>query len=146
MKVILLKDVSGLGRADDIKEVADGYARNFLFVKNLAIQASPKAAQTIAEKHSKEHKAAAAELSSLQALAGRVDGAEVELREKASSAGVLYAAVTANKIATTLQKMGFKVEPEQVKIKPFKEIGTYAVKLKFAHGLEADVTVHIQAI
>jgi ribosomal protein L9 len=59
---------------------------------------------------------------------------------------VLYAAVTPSKIANALSKMGFKVEAEQVITKPLKEIGTFPVKLKFSHGLEADISIIIQAL
>lgn len=147
MKVVLLKKVPGLGNSDDIKDVAEGYARNFLFPKHLAVQASDKAVAEINARHRRLAKEAEHDLKNVQHLAERVDGAEVELKEKTNNDGVLYAAVTAIKIATQLRTMGFAVTPEHVVLKkPLKEIGTTPVKLRFGHGLEAEISVHIVSL
>lgn len=147
MKVVLLKKVPGLGNSDEIKDVAEGYARNFLFPKHLAVQASDKAVAEIDARHRRLAKEVEQDLKNAQHLAERVDGAEVELKEKANEAGVLYAAVTVAKIAAQLRMMGFAVSPEHIVLKkPLKEVGTASVKLRFGHGLEAEISVHIVSL
>lgn len=145
MKVILLKKVPGLGDIDDVKEVAEGYARNFLFPRHLAVQASPKAMQDVEAHHKKIAKEAEQELRSEQSLAERVDGYELEIAERANEKGVLFAAVTAEVVAKALSKAGFAVDKKQLGMKPIKEVGTYGIKIKLKHGLEADVTVIVVA-
>jgi large subunit ribosomal protein L9 len=146
MKVILLKAIKGLGQQDDIKEVAEGYARNFLFPNNLAVQATEKGVRDVSEAKKRVAKKSEEELHYQQSLAGQLDGVEVEVIEKANEKGVLYAAVTQQKISAALKKMGFEVGPTQIQIKSLKNIGNFPVKIKFGHGLEAEVTVIIQNI
>lgn len=141
MRVILVHDVKGIGRAEELKDVADGYARNFLFPHNLAVPASQKAIVSLQAKHTKIKKEAQADLQREQALAGRLDGYELELREKANGQGVFYAAVTASKVAQALSKAGYAVEASQVSMKPIKQPGTYRIKVIFTHGLEASITL-----
>lgn len=146
MKVILLQKVTGLGDIDEVREVAEGYARNFLFPRHLAVQASPSALQTLEAKQRREAKVAERELQDQQALADRVDGRGVELVEKANQKGQLYAAVSAQRLSEALQKMGFAVDRKQLIMKPLKQIGAHRVAIKFSHGLEAEITVIITAI
>ncbi|SRR3989338_8044053 len=143
MKVILLQNVPGLGRADDIKEVAEGYARNFLFTRHLAVPASEKAADDLAVRRKKAAKEAERDLTFQQKLAEKIDGQEIEIKEKASGGGHLYAAVTAVTVAEAMRKAGVRVESGQIVMKPIKESGTFPVKIKFRHGLEANVSVLI---
>lgn len=143
MKVILLQNVSGVGRADDVKEVADGYARNFLFARHLAVPASEKATKDLAMKHKKAARESERDLSIQQKLAEKIEGQEIELKEKVSEGGHLYAAVTNVKVAMALEKAGYRVDSEQIIMKPLKEAGTFPVKIKFQHGLEATISVLI---
>jgi len=146
MKVILLRKVPGLGDIDDVKEVAEGYARNFLFPKHLAAQASSQATRDVDTRREKEKRIAEQDLHEQQALAGRIDGLEAELKERANDRGVLYAAVTAQKLAQALQRLGYKVDPKQIFMKPLKELGNHSVHIKFRHGLEAEITVLVNPL
>lgn len=143
MKVILLQNVPNLGKADDVKEVSDGYARNFLFPRHLAVQASSKSLQDMAAHQTKVKKDVEKDLQRVQALAARLDGVEINMTEKANDKGVLYAAVTITKLADKLKSLGYAVDKDQVKAKPFKEAGSHKAKVVFGHGLEADFTVNI---
>lgn len=145
MKVVLLQKVPDLGNLDEIKEVADGYARNFLFPKHLAVQASAQVLAQRSAKHKRLAKEVENELHTEQSLAARVDGLEIEIKEKASDKGQLYAAVTATRIANELKKMGLAVNKEQIIGGPFKEAGEYPVKIKFRHNLEVEITVIVLA-
>lgn len=146
MKVILLKKVSGLGNVDDVKEVADGYARNYLFPNNLAVQATSFSEKERENRKERLVKKAVTDLNVQQQLASELEGLEIEILEKANENGVLYAAVSPQKIVKSLQKLGYKVTPEQVQAKPIKEIGEKRVVLKLGHGLEAEITVIIQPL
>lgn len=145
MKVILLKKIPGLGEADQIKEVADGYARNFLFPNHLAVQATPSSAKELAEKKKRVEKKSVQDLEAQQKLAGQIDGLEVEISEKTNGNGGLYGAITPQRISKSLSKMGFSVKPEQIVTKPLKLTGSFPVTVKLGHGLEAEITVIIEA-
>ncbi|MBI2444120.1 MAG: 50S ribosomal protein L9 [Candidatus Magasanikbacteria bacterium] len=146
MKVILLQPVAGLGESDEIKEVADGYARNFLFPRHLAVLASEQAVQDLAARQKKAAREAERDLREQQQLAGKVDGEEIEISERASAKGQLYAAVGPARVAQALAERNLPVAPEQIAMKPIKEAGTYPVKIKFRHGLEAEVIVIINTV
>lgn len=143
MKVVLLENVSGLGRADDIKEVADGYARNYLFPHHLAVPASGKIVSDIERRHTKQNKLAENELKEQQSIAERMDGIEIEIKAKANEQGVLYAAVGADIIAQALVKRGYGVAAKQIVAKALKTVGSHSVRVRFSHGLEVTITVTV---
>lgn len=142
MKIILLKDVSGLGKRGEIKEAADGYARNFLLPENLA---QPATAENIAKfKHQAEEKTrmAVKDLLSAEKLAAKIDGQILELKTKANTEGRFYAAISAAAIAKRMKDKGFDIKKEQVLLaEPIKEAGEYAVKINLNHNLEAEINI-----
>jgi len=143
MKVILIQNVEGLGKTDDVKEVSDGYARNYLFAKNLAVTATKKILEDLQGRKTKASKNDEIDLREQQSLADRLEGWEVNLKEKANESGLLYAAVGPQKISEALHKAGFNVDKNQITVKPIKEAGEYKAKIKFRHGLEAEITVTV---
>src|SRR3989338_8101064 len=120
MKVILLEKVPGLGKMDDIKDVADGYARNFLFPNHLAVQASSQGAQEVAVRRKKEASNAESELQQTQHLAEELEGFELEVTAKANERELLYAALTPVKIAELLNAKGFKLVKTNIITEPLK--------------------------
>jgi large subunit ribosomal protein L9 len=145
MKVILLKDIPKLGRMDEIKEVSDGYARNYLFNRNLAVPATTQAVKNIKTKSKKKEKDQEKDLKAQQDIAAKLDGYELNIVEKVSESGSLYAAISTNRIVTELKKLGFEVNKKQIKIQPIKEIGEYNFKIKLGHGLESDIKLTVAA-
>lgn len=147
MKVIFLQDVSGTGKKGEVKEVADGFARNFLLSKNLAKMASRQALQELEQKAAQEKKQMEQELKENQQWARQLDGVELEAREKTTKAGGLYAAVDGKKIAALIKaELKVAIDPKQVKLKtPIKAAGEHQVIIEFGHGLEAVVTVRVAA-
>jgi large subunit ribosomal protein L9 len=145
MKVILIADVPGLGRIDDIKDVSDGYAANFLFPRHLAVLASSKAVKDLSDGRRRKEKEAEHELRDLQSLASRLDGLALQFTEKINEAGLLYAAVGPQKIVDVLNKMGLAITKNQILGKPLKEPGDYEVAVKLKHGLEAKINVTINS-
>ena len=146
MRIILIQNVPGLGKIDEIKEVSDGYARNFLFAKNLAAPATPRMLADLAGRAHRKVKASEQELHQQQIMAGRLDGLEVALREKAEKNGALYAAVGPQKVSEALAKLGFKINKDQIIMNPAKEAGEYKAKIKFRHGLEAEISVIVSKL
>ncbi|MFA7315053.1 MAG: 50S ribosomal protein L9 [Candidatus Magasanikbacteria bacterium] len=143
MKVIFLKDVKGTAKKGDIKEVSDGYARNFLMKQNLAIMATDFEIDKLTKQDKKKTKQMEVELESQQKIAGRLDGEEIEIIAKVSNTGTLYAAINSTKLAQAIKKqLSVIVKPEQIKLEePIKDIGEYDIHISFNHGLEADIRV-----
>lgn len=146
MKVILLEKVLGLGDIDAIKDVAEGYAKNFLFPRHLAVLASPKALADLKSAQHRKEKEAETDLREMQSLASRLDGLALTLTEKTNEAGFLYASVGPQKIADTLAGQGFNISKNQVLMKPIKETGEFPVVVKLRHGLEAKLSVIINPL
>jgi large subunit ribosomal protein L9 len=143
MKVIFLKDIPGTGKKGEVKEVASGYASNFLFPRNLAKPATSNALTDLKAQEEKKVKQMEEELKECQRVAGLIDGGEIEVFEKTNDQGTLYSAVNGQKVAQEIKKqLGGTVESEQVIFrKPIKELGEHEVLIKFPHGLEAEVRV-----
>jgi len=142
MKVILLKDVEKLGKKGDIKEVADGYARNFLIPEKLAVLASKSEIARLEEQKEIETRQAEEELARYQETATQMDGLELEIPVKIDEDGKLFGAVNANQISEKLQEKGFEIKKGQVKLEePIKEIGEHEVIVELPHNLEARVKV-----
>jgi len=142
MKIILLKDVEKLGKKFDVKDVADGYARNFLLPKGLAKQATEAAIKQLEIEKKAAELAAEMDLKVVEEAVVGLDGQEIEIKVKASEDGKLYGAITPVKIVKILKEKGFDVKKSQVKLAaPIKEIGEYDIVLELAHGLEAKVKI-----
>lgn len=140
MKVILLQDVENLGKKFDVKEVADGYARNFLIFKNLAKPATSSALAEIEKLREREVQVAEEDLKLTQELASQIDGSEIEIKAKAGEDGKLFGSITPQKIVQVLEKQGYKIDKSQIKLESsIKEIGEYNISIGFNHGLEAQV-------
>lgn len=145
MKVVLLKDVPSTGLKGDIKNVADGFAHNFLFPNHLAISATPKVLAEEDAKTKKKSKIMVQELEDAQKFAAKIDGGEITLKEKASESGKLYSAVGPIKIAQEIKRqLGADIKASQISTEhPIKEYGEHRALIKFSHGLEAEVSVTV---
>lgn len=144
MKVILIQDVENLGKQGDIKEVAKGYARNFLLPKKIAKLATKKAIEELEKDKELETKKAEKELKNIQELVSKVDGQEIEIQVKTKDAGKIYGSITPFKISQILKNKGFDVKKNQIKLSdPIKKIGGYPIIINFDHGLEAEIKLII---
>ena len=145
MKVILLQNVPGTGEKGDIKDVTDGYARNFLIKKNLAKPATTDIVNKLQAQEKKKAKLMEGELKESQQVTSKIDGAEIEILAKTSDGGKLCSAVGAAKIAQEIKRqLGYTIKPGQIELKKaIKECGEFEVKIKFPHGLEADLQVRV---
>ena len=143
MKVVLKQDVKGTGKKDELVNVSDGYARNFLFPRGLAVAADAAAMSDLrAKTEAKEHHKAV-ELDKAMALASSIDGKSVKIEAKAGSAGRLFGKVTSKEVADELKKQ-FKVDVDKRKIElecDIKAFGTYNAVVKVHPGVSASVKV-----
>lgn len=141
MKVVLLKDVDKLGREGEVKEVAEGYARNFLIPQNMAKAASDQAVREVEAKRAKKESSDQAELEETQKLAEQLDGRELFIKVKEKD-GTLFGSVNEKTIAKTFADEGTKIDASCVKLaEPIKEVGDYEVRIDLPHGLEANIKV-----
>ncbi|MBI2577784.1 MAG: 50S ribosomal protein L9 [Candidatus Wildermuthbacteria bacterium] len=142
MKVVFLKDVKSLGKKFQVKEVAEGYARNFLFPKGLAKPATPEVIQWIDMQKDILAQKAEEELKKAQELASQLDDLEVVMAMKVGDEGQLFEAVTSQKVADRLKEMSYSVKKEQIRLeKPIKELGEFGIKVVLDHNLEANIRV-----
>ena len=142
MKVILLKDIEKLGKKYEVKEVADGYARNFLIRRGLAKPATEKLIKWAEEQRKLAIKKAQEQLKKVQKLASQLDGQEIEFVVKVGKQGELFESINQMKIAKKLKEMGFDIKKTQVELeKPIKEMGEFPVKVNLDQGLEAEIRV-----
>ncbi len=146
MKCILLADVKGLGKKDDIVEVQDGYARNFLLKKKLACEANADNMNKNKLKKGAEAEHARRELEEARKNGKLLDGKTVTLAVKTGEGGRLYGAVTAMDVAEAIKKAGFDVDKKNIVIKnPIKAIGTYEVTAKLHTQVSVKVNVEVVA-
>ena len=144
MKVILLQDVEKVGKKFDVKEVASGYARNFLLARNLAKQVTPEALEWLEMQKELLSQKSEEELKRVQELASGLDDLEVPLQVKVGEEGQLFESINAQKISERLREMRYDVKKSQIKLKePLKETGEFPVKIALDHNLEAEIRVII---
>ena len=146
MEVLLLKDIEQLGEAGEIKRVANGYARNFLIPRGLAVIATPGAVKQVELQLESDARREAKELDEAQALAQALDGRTVTFQARAGESDRLYGSITNANIADALSEQA-EQEVDRRKIEmeePLKELGTHAITIRLAPGAEAKVTVVIE--
>lgn len=142
MKVILLENVPNVGKKFEIKEVTEGYARNFLFSKRLAQPATKEALEWLKAQQDLLEQRAESELKKVQELTSRLDDIEIPITVKVGDEGQLFESINAQKIAEHLKKMGHDVKKTQVRLgAPIKELGEFPVRVVLDHNLEAIVRV-----
>jgi large subunit ribosomal protein L9 len=145
MKVIFLQDVKGTAKKGEIKEVADGYARNFLLAKGLACEANAKNMSDLAgKKASEQHKADVAKQEALDTAAALKDK-KVICKAKAGQGGKLFGAVTAGNVADVIkEQLGIVIEKKKVSLSSeIKAFGTYTAEIKLLAGVSQKITVEV---
>lgn len=145
MKVVLLQDVKDLGKKEEIVNVSDGYARNFLFPRKLAVEATDGRLREIADKKSAEKNRKDKELQVAKELADKLSKVEVYIKTKAGEHGKLFGSITGKDIADAI-KAQHKIELDKKKIvmhDPIKSVGSYQVEVKVYPEVSAKVNVKI---
>ena len=146
MKVILLKEIPTLGRAGDVKGVADGYARNFLIPRKLAEPATEENIKTLGRRAVEMTRNEERERAEFQALAGKLHAAELRFALKVGGKGRAFGSITAQDVAEKLAERGIKIEKDWIELKQgIKTAGEHGVKIKFPHQIEGEIKVVIEA-
>ncbi len=147
MKVIFLKNVKGVANEGDVKDVKEGYAKNFLFKQKLALEATPANMKAHEEKLESLKEQEKLKIAEAKALAEKLKAAKIEFNQKAGDTGRLYGAVTSQEISDALVKIGIHIDKKLFDIKePIKEAGTHTVKVNIYKEVKSQLTVVINAI
>ncbi len=144
MKVVLLADVKGTGQKDDLVNVSDGYARNYLLPRKLAVVADSKVLNELKTKNeAKEHKRLQ-EIEEAKHLASLIDKKDIYVEAKAGTSGRLFGAITSKEVADALnQQFNVTVDKKKVEMDDIKQIGVYDAVVKMAGGISASVRVNV---
>lgn len=146
MKVVLLKDVKGTGKKGEIKEVSDGYAKNFLFKTGAAKVADNSAIsenknKQVANAYHKEQ-----EVQAAKALQKEINGKQIKLKIKCGENGKTFGSVTGKEIADALEKLGFAIDKKKVELKePIKALGSYQVSIRVYPEIVAKINLEVIA-
>ena len=145
MKVILLCDVKGSGKKDDILNVSDGYARNFLFPKKWAVEATPGAVKEIERKRANEEKLERERRDAAQKVADSIRGKMITLKVKCGAQGRLYGSITNQEIADALkEQFGVEVEKRRIECEPIRQTGDVIIEVKVYSGISANMKLRVE--
>src|SRR5579872_1903897 len=148
MKVLFKKDVADVARAGQVKDVADGYARNFLIPRGLAVAATSAALKQVADVQAVAARHAAEEEKTAGELKDRLEAQPIVIEAKAGSQGRLYGSVTTADVASAIQKqLGASVDRRELEIaEPVRQVGSYAVSARLHRAVTATLTIEVRAV
>jgi len=146
MKIVLLKDISNLGKRGDIKNVSDGYGRNFLLRNRLADILTPSTEKRLKLEHEKQEKIVAELKESSELLKKKIENLNLIFEVKVGESGRAYGSVTPLKILSELKKQGITLKKEQIPSKPIKTLGNSKVTVKLHPDIEATLNIMIKSI
>ncbi|MBR5540026.1 MAG: 50S ribosomal protein L9 [Clostridia bacterium] len=144
MKVILKQDVKGQGKAGQLVQVSDGYARNFLLPRGLAIEADAQAMNDLRNKESAQQHHKAVEKQAAEAAAKTLSDKIVKITARAGQNGKLFGSVTTKEVAQALKEQyGVELDKRKIVMADAKAFGSYQAELKFNQGVTAKITVMV---
>lgn len=146
MKVILLQDVKSVGKKGELVNVSDGYARNFIFKKNLGVEATPKNLNDLKLQKQNEEKVAAENLAEAQAFAKELETKSIEVSIKAGEDGRVFGSVSTKEIAAEAKsQLGYDLDKKKMQLKDsIKNIGTYHVPIRLHPKVTAELKVIVK--
>lgn len=144
MEVILIDDVDGLGKKGSTVKVKNGYARNFLVPRKLAIPAGNKSAKAFQAMSKQNDIAKDKSRKAAEAIAAKYAGVSLEATARAGEDGTMFGSITAGDIAELLGKKGLETDRKKIVLdEPIKTLGEHTVHVKFHQGVEAAIVVHV---
>ncbi len=147
MKIILLQDVKGQGKKGELKEVNDGYARNFLIKKGLAVEATATRINELNQKQQATAYHKEEELKAMRALAKEIDGKTFNLKIKVGQNGKVFGSVTAADISEGLKQAGYDIDKKKIVLDgPIKLVGVYTIALKLAESVSAKINIEVKGL
>ncbi|MBE6067349.1 MAG: 50S ribosomal protein L9 [Clostridium lundense] len=142
MKVILLQDVKKLGKKGDVVNTSDGYARNFLFPKKLAIEANDSNMHVLNNKKEAERRQKTAEIEQAQKLAKEIQGKEILIKVKTGEHGRLFGSITGKDISEELKKkFNIDIDKKKIVVDVIRQLGTYEVEVKIYPEISTKIKV-----
>lgn len=142
MKVILLQDVKKLGKKGDVVNTSDGYARNFLFPRKLAIEANDSNMHVLNNKKEAERRQKTAEIEEAQKLAKEIQGKEILIKVKTGEHGRLFGSITGKDISEELKKkFNIDIDKKKIVVDVIRQLGTYEVEIKIYPEISTKVKV-----
>lgn len=145
MKVILLQDVKGQGKKDEVLEVNEGFARNFLIKKGLAEAATPTKINELNQKKAAASYHKQEEFKAMQALAAEIKGKQFTVNIKVGKEGKVFGSVTSQDIAQSLKNAGYEVDKKKIVLPTgFKTVGDYDVDVKLTEGVATKIKVLVR--
>jgi len=144
MKVVLLADVKGHGKKGELCNVSDGYARNFLFPKKLAVEADNAALNELKNREESKAHHKQEEINAAKATAEKLNGKSVTIKAKAGTGGRLFGSVTSKEIAAEIKNsLGIEIDRKKMSVADIKNFGEYTAEIKLYQGIIAKVTVKV---
>lgn len=147
MKVILLCDVKGSGKKDDVINVSDGYARNYLFPKKWAVEATPGAVKEIERKRATEEKLERERRAAAEEIAKSLKDKVIVLKVKCGAQGRTYGSITTQEIAAALKEQhGVEIDKRKIECDPIRQVGDADISVTVYTGIKAAMKVHVEAL
>lgn len=145
MKVILLQDIKNVGRKEQIIEANDGYARNYLFPKKLAIEATKDNMLKLQAKKTSEANKKKAEIEANKEIAKKIEKIELTIKAKVGENSKIFGGITSKEIAEELKKQHkFEIDKKKITLKDtIKSLGRYTAEIKFGDGVNAELTINV---
>lgn len=145
MKVILTADVKGKGKKGEMVTVSDGYARNFLFPRNLAVNADAQAMTELKNREDAKAFHIAEEKKAAQSVCDKINGKTVVINAKAGASGKLYGSITSKEIAEEIKKQfSVDIDRRKISVNDIKAAGDYSADIKLYNGIAAKLTVSVK--
>ena len=142
MKVVLLEDVKGLGKKGELVNASDGYVRNYLFPRKLAMEANSQAMSELKNRESAEKHRIETEIAAAKKTAAEIEGKTVKLSAKAGANGKLFGSVTSKDVAVAISEaFNTEIDKKKVVVDDIKMFGTYPVEVKLYNGISANLFV-----
>jgi large subunit ribosomal protein L9 len=146
MKVVFKKDVAGVAKAGEVKEVADGHARNFLLPRGLAVAASAQALKQQADQNAAAKKRAAEEEKAARELKAKLEAGAIKVVAKSGAGGRLYGSVTNADVADAIKaQLDITIDRREIEIDAIRQVGTFKATIKLHRVVTAKLTLEVEA-
>ena len=147
MKVILLCDVKGSGKKDDVINVSDGYARNYLFPRKWAVEATPGAVKEIERKRAAEEKLEKERRDAAELVAKELRGKVINIQAKCGAQGRIYGSITSQEVAAALKEQyGVEIDKRKIDCEPIRQVGDVLINVTVYTGIKAGMKVHVEGV
>lgn len=144
MKIVLIRDVGGLGKKGEFATVSDGYARNFLFPRGLAVKADSQAMSELKNREAAEKRRIRLETAAAEENAKKLEGKTVKITARAGANGKLFGSVASKDVSeAVLKEFGIEVDKRKIAVEDIKSFGVYPVEIKLYNGVSAAMFVRV---